>query len=269
MASACTITIEVGGIAICVRTLDRGFAALLENHYAKFQSAAARPKVKLDVELMEANAAAGGSDVRVWNEGGTWHLSRGDFRAEYVPRRACGRARLRPTLYSMDSVLRILHTLLLAREGGFLLHAAGVIGQDRALLFSGVSGAGKTTLSRLAPSTVTLLTDEISYVRRDGSGYRAFGTPFAGELGRTGENTSALLGAVYLLAKGRKDHTRDIAPARAARALMRNLLFFAQDRELVHNVFATVCDLVAGVPVRQLTFAPTPRVWELIQQEAW
>ncbi len=67
--------------------------------------------------------------------------------------------------YSLDSVLRIVHSLILAERGGFLLHAASAICDGRACLFSGVSGAGKTTMTRLAPPDVTLLTDEISYVR--------------------------------------------------------------------------------------------------------
>jgi ABC-type multidrug transport system ATPase subunit len=56
--------------------------------------------------------------------------------------------------FSLDSVLRILHTLLLAREGGFLLHASSAIRNGSAFLFSGVSGAGKTTMARLAPPDV-------------------------------------------------------------------------------------------------------------------
>ena len=69
-------------------------------------------------------------------------------------------------------------------------------------LFAGVSGAGKTTISRLAPADVTLLTDEISYLRRNGEGYVAYGTPFAGELAKVGENIRAPLAALYLLAQG-------------------------------------------------------------------
>ena len=48
------------------------------------------------------------------------------------------------------------------------------------------------------------------------------------------------------------------------RELMRHVLFFAQDEELVGAVFHTVCDFVRRVPVRRLVFTPDPRVWELI-----
>ena len=64
-------------------------------------------------------------------------------------------------------MLRIVHTLVLARQGGFLLHSASAIRNGKAFLFAGVSEAGKTTISRLAPPDATLLTDEISYVRKE------------------------------------------------------------------------------------------------------
>ena len=128
-------------------------------------------------------------DVSVTCHAGRWFLSRGDFRAEWDPAARRGSIRQSANPYSIDAVLRIVHTLLLAKQGGFLLHSASAVRNGKAFLFAGVSGAGKTTISRLAPPDATLLTDEISYVRKlDGSadasgkaGYAAYGTPFTRE----------------------------------------------------------------------------------------
>ena len=49
------------------------------------------------------------------------------------------------------------------------------------------------------------------------------------------------------------------------RRLMRNILFFAGDAELVTNVFQSACEFVERVPVRLLTFTPDTRVWDLIR----
>jgi hypothetical protein len=135
----------------------------------------------------------------------------------------------------------------------------------RAFLFSGVSGAGKTTIARLAPSDVTLLTDEISYVVKDSREYFAFGTPFAGELARVGENLRAPLAEVFLLTQGPTNKIEPLDTAVAAHALLRNTLFFAEDPEMVDAVFQSVCDFVRRVPVRRLTFLPDAKVWELIR----
>ncbi|MDP2996087.1 MAG: hypothetical protein Q8N47_01285 [Bryobacterales bacterium] len=153
----------------------------------------------------------------------------------------------------------------MAEEGGFLLHAASGMRNGSAFLFSGLSGAGKTTLSRLAPADVTLLTDEISYVRQEESGYRAYGTPFAGELAKVGENVSAPVGGLYFLAQGLENRIEAVEPAEAARRLLRNILFFAKDPELVNGLFDSACRFVQCVPAYRLTFYPDERVWDLIR----
>jgi hypothetical protein len=197
-------------------------------------------------------------------ESGRWIITRGDFRAEFDPGTGDGWIRQSANPYSIDGVLRILHSLFLARQGGFLVHAASAVRNGRAFIFAGVSGAGKTTLSRLAPPDAEVLTDEISYVRPSESGYVAFGTPFAGELARIGANLKAPLAALYLLVQGPENRIEPVEPTEAARAVLRNILFFAHDEELVGEVFKSVFDFVASVPVARLIFTPDARVWELI-----
>ena len=146
------------------------------------------------------------------------------------------------------------------------MHAASAIRNGRAFLFAGVSGAGKTTISRLAPPDATLLTDEISYVRGSDGGthYMAYGTPFAGELARVGENQRAPLQALYLLRQGAENRIDEVPRSAAAQALMRHILFFAKDAALVQRVFESACEFVERVPVQQLTFRKHASVWELI-----
>ena len=167
--------------------------------------------------------------------------------------------------YSIDAVLRIVHTLVLAREGGFLVHSASAVRNGKAFLFAGVSGAGKTTMARLAPPDAHVLTDEISYVRKETDGYFAYGTPFAGELARAGENLRAPLAAVYLLVQGSENRIEPLGAAEAARGLLTNILFFAEDAELVQGVFRSALEFVERVPVQRLTFVPDERVWELVR----
>jgi hypothetical protein len=304
---------------ILVRTDSRELARLLADRYGKFVTADAPHAVmELEVELIPPGRVCDAEDVSVRREAGRWVMERGDFRAEWDPQCRRGWVRQSASPYAIDGVLRILHSLILAREGGFLVHAASAVRNGRAFLFCGVSGAGKTTISRLAPPDVVLLTDEISYVRgfrSQDSGFRiqdsgvkgtdsglqipdsesrppspesetpcpvpspqhpvpspqppapafeAFGTPFAGELARVGESLRAPLAALYLLAQGPENRIEPVNDAEAARELLQNILFFAQDEELVGMIFQTVCDFVRRVPVRRLVFTPDARVWELI-----
>jgi hypothetical protein len=340
--AAYEVCIEIGEMPILVRTASGEFANLLRDRYGPFVVGATRsadpsdgglatggrggcpcpPRppqgsplnavFELEVELVPPGSVTDADDARVRVERGRWVLERGDFRAEWEPNRRRGWVRQSPNPYSIDAVLRILHSLILAREGGFLVHAASAIRNGRAFLFAGVSGAGKTTISRLAPADVVLLTDEISYVRRreQGTGnsaqgteesergtslvaqdatnqgtdqsesaapslfpvpyslfpaFEAFGTPFAGELARIGENLRAPVAALYLLVQGAENRFEAVSQAEAARALLQNILFFAQDEELVRLVSQSAFDFVSRVPVRRLVFTRDARVWELIE----
>lgn len=259
--------IVIGGVRVGLRTSSESFLNLLEDRYAGFLDASAGADYEFDVELASPTQACPDEDARVYRRDGHWLIERGDFRAAFDPVARRGRIRQSANPYSIDSVLRIVHTLALAREGGFLMHAASAVREDEAFLFAGVSGAGKTTLSRLAPPDATLLSDEISYVRRQAGGYHAYGTPFAGELARAGENVRAPLRTIYLLEKGPENRITPLGKAEAVRAILANILFFAEDAELVQAVFASALDLVERVPVRRLAFVPDARVWDLIGRE--
>jgi len=256
--------VEIGGIPIALSTSDERFLDLLRQRYAGFLSSS-RPEFELEFDLTTTGPVSD-EDVRVGREGQAWVLERGDFQARWEPRTGRGSVRQNANPYSLDSVLRILHSLILAERGGFLLHAASAIGDGQAYLFSGVSGAGKTTMTRLAPPNITLLTDEISYLRPSAGGYSAFGTPFAGELARSGENCSAPVAALFFLEKGAENRIEELSSGEAVRRLMRNILFFAEDKRLVEQLFATACDFVARVPIRRLTFYPDARVWDLVRK---
>jgi hypothetical protein len=271
------VVIAIGGVGVRVNTADADFLAMLEERYAGFVVADADAEFEFDVELATKAFANPDADVSVTYRSGRWLMERGDFRAEWEPAARRGWIQQSANPYSIDAVLRIVHTLVMARQGGFLLHAASAVRNGKAFLFAEVSGAGKTTISRLAPADATLLTDEISYVRKvegsgqgvsvskDGAGYVAFGTPFTGELAKVGENTSAPVGAVYLLAQGPENRIEPVSVANAGRELLANMLFFAEDQELVQWAFQMVCDFVHEVPVYRLTFVPDARVWEMIR----
>ena len=260
------LSIEIGGMAIALRSHDPSFRRLIENRYEGFVGTSPSSQFEFDIDLYEPSESAPADDeLEVTIEAGEWLLRRGDFRARWNPDASHGQIRQSCPPYAIDCVLRIVHTLILARQGGFLVHAASAIRNGKAFLFSGVSGAGKTTISRLAPPDATLLTDEVSYVRREGNQYVACGTPFAGELARVGKNQTAPLSALFLLEKGLQNSIEPIGPTEAIQRLLRNILFFADDPELVKLVFQSACEFARFVPIHRLVFVPDQRVWDVIR----
>src|ERR1700722_14364469 len=141
-----SITVEIGGIPILLQPSDPEFCDVLESRYETFATrnatnatAAKKPPCRFEIDL-DARGRASDEDARVTRDGSLWHFHRGDFDATWDPRAGHGRITQCPNPYSIDTVLRITHSLVLAQEGGFLLHAASAIRNNRAFLFAGVSG---------------------------------------------------------------------------------------------------------------------------------
>ena len=80
-----------------------------------------------------------------------------------------------------------------------------------------------------------------------------------------GENCSAPIACLFFLKQGPENKIEPMPKSEAIRRLMRNILFFAEDSELVQSVFQSACEFVERVPVKQLTFVPDSRVWSMIQ----
>lgn len=269
LAKPHSLDVGIGGVHVRLRTDSTDFIALMADRFRGFVGHVAQPDHVFDVEIVPVSygvdEAMDGitTEVTVLREGHLWRLLCGDFDAEWDPRTRHGHVRLHPSPYSLDSVLRILHTVLLADQGGMLMHASSVVLDGRAYLFTGVSESGKTTISRLAPAGAHVLTDEMSFIRLEDGEYYAYGTPFAGELATPGENMRAPLAAIHLLAKGPGNHIEPMGPAEAVRTVMANILYFAKDDALTAKVFDNAIALAGRVPVKRLTFFPDQRVWEL------
>jgi hypothetical protein len=258
------VGIAIGKFPLVLRTTDPKYAAMLRRRYANFLCAPNRAYHSFDVTITSPAARAKDQEVTVLRVGEEWRIRRGDFVATWEPVARRGTIIQSANPYSTDSVIRIVHSLELAAWDGFLLHASSAVRCERAFLFSGVSGAGKTTIARLAPPDVRLLTDEISYVQCVDGRYTAFGTPFCGELQTSGFNISAPIAALYFLEQGTEHRINPLAPEVALRKLLRNILYFATDSALTTQVFQTACDFLAAVPACELVFRPDDAVWELM-----
>src|SRR5690349_2479296 len=176
------MVVEIAGFPVRLRTRDRSLRRSLQDRYRHFLASPSDLVADFTIDVVSDPPCTEDADLDVGVDGATWRMKRGDFDASWDAATGLGRIRQTGNPYSTDSVLRIVHSVLLARAGGLLIHASSLVLDDRAFLFTGPSGSGKTTIASLAPPRSVLLTDEISCVRWTPQGWFAFGTPFAGEL---------------------------------------------------------------------------------------
>lgn len=168
--------------------------------------------------------------------------------------------------YCFDSFLRVLFTLLLADQGGLLLHASAIGTEGRGSIFFGSSGSGKTTVTRLS-SGRTILTDELALIKPCNGGYRVYGTPFWGEFTPGNSNESADLKGLYLLKKAKSNYLVPLGRAQAIAEIYQCVLFFSNEKHLLGRVLDTCSNLAASVPVQALHFLPDPSFWQILDTQ--
>jgi hypothetical protein len=165
--------------------------------------------------------------------------------------------------YGLDSLIRILLSVLLAPQRGFLLHAATVLREGRAYVFTGKSGAGKSTVASLSPAG-SVLTDEISLLKFVDGAWHAFGTPFWGEFRAEGANVHAPITGLYFLKQAPDDRMERISARDALRAMLPNILFFSQDRQMTESLLRLLTEFVDVVPCQRLLFRKDSHFWSVV-----
>jgi len=96
----------------------------------------------------------------------------------------------------------------LLNKTGFLLHASSAVKDDKAILFFGPSGVGKSTVIRLLSGTMEPFSDDGVYIKKEKGQFYVYQTPFREEnnlIEKTGQRFQ--LGAICFL---KKDHIFEI-----------------------------------------------------------
>lgn len=169
---------------------------------------------------------------------------------------------INPFCYPVDQVLTVY---ALAERRGVLVHAAGLERDGRVILFPGVSGAGKSTISRLLAGRNgwTLLSDDRVILRQRDSGWCAYGTPWPGEAGFASPRCAPLAG-IYFLRKADAHRATRLTPSAALRALMPVASIPWFDPEVFPSVLDTCGELTRELPAGELLFRRDPGVADVV-----
>lgn len=166
-----------------------------------------------------------------------------------------------PLAYPLGELIMIG---LLARGLGLLVHAAGVDDHGEGLLFTGHSGHGKTTMSRLWERDAALLNDDRIVVREREGRFWMYGTPWHGE--HTAVRPDGVpISRILILEHGPGNRLRPCDPATAApEILARSFPPFGDAAGMAFSL-ELCARLAAAVPVQHLAFVPDAAVLEAVR----
>ncbi len=157
----------------------------------------------------------------------------------------------------------------LSRDGGLLLHAAGLVIDKQGYAFTGASGAGKSTIAELfANQGAVVLSDERVILRRHGTTFFLHGTPWVGS-GHYAENSSALIAALFCISHGQEQHSlTPLASSKAATLVLQQAFLPYWDRTGLEAMLEFLASLTMQIPCHGLSFLNRPDVVDFVRDHS-
>jgi hypothetical protein len=159
-----------------------------------------------------------------------------------------------PTAYPLDEVFMVN---LLARGRGVELHSCGVNYKGHGLIFTGTSGAGKSTISRLwqDEKDTILLSDERIIVRKTGDRFRMYGTPWLSDA-RIASPEGVPLERIFFLKHSPENKALSLKAGDAASRLFVRCFPTFWDETCLNFTLDFIGQLAEQIPCYELGFVP-------------
>jgi len=150
--------------------------------------------------------------------------------------------------------------------GGMYFHASSVELEGRAYLFSGDSGMGKSTHTRLWLSEfgerARVFNDDKPPVRKIDGVWYAYGAPWCGKDG-ININRRVPIAGICFLVKANENSIRRLSVPEAMKRLMKQTLHGFKDEEMLDKSLAVTSELLTDIPMYELLSKPEPEAARL------
>lgn len=174
--------------------------------------------------------------------------------------------------WSLESFMRILGQLIfisiLHKYQGLFIHSSGIVLNGEGIIFSGISGTGKTTLAKLwqKRNEVTVLSDDRVIVRRHKNGYFVYGSPWPGE-GNAVSHQAAPLRKILLLSKAQQNKLTPLEKKESFHQFITQCFPAIWDEESIDFSLKFCGALVEDIPCFCFSFVPDESAVELIENK--
>lgn len=165
---------------------------------------------------------------------------------------------------ALEYMLRVIASVLAIKKGGFMIHAGGVIHHRKGLVFVGKSGAGKTTITGLAPERVQVLNDDLNIILPKGDSWMIHGTPFTSSSQVPPQNGHASLNTFFFLYKAEKNRITPELPGVAFASIVANIPLLDKYSSYTDLILQRIKFLIETCGVYKLEFQKDVKVWDLI-----
>lgn len=164
---------------------------------------------------------------------------------------------------AVDYCLRVVYSILAYRSGGILLHAAGIVKNAQAYLFTGHSGSGKTTIA-LVSEDASVLNDDLVMLLKNENKWLVYGTPFWNPTQVKPNHGHALLGGIYFLVQDKIVFLEVPSYGQALAEIISNVPVISVAPEYANGLICLGSKILGETSYYRLHFLPDSSFWELV-----
>jgi hypothetical protein len=166
-----------------------------------------------------------------------------------------------PFGYPLDGLILYYLTVI---NNDIMIHASGVNYKEKGLLFSGVSGKGKSTMAGLWDNhEATVIHDDRLIIRKSITGYKMFNTPVY----NNDEPLSSSLDKIFIIEHGIENKMITLREASAVSQVMANCIQHSWGQAIISGLLESVSEMCRLLPTCALFFKPDRSIIDYIQRK--
>lgn len=253
---------KVGVHEVEISTESKDFKHFIQRNFSTFKGKISDPDIKITIKEGFGKPFVN-YHVEVSKHEEKMHFRRADYLIETVSDYRNSVIYAHNEFALKHAITNLYSSFIVYHNWGLLIHSSCAIENGRAHIFSGQSGAGKSTAAKLSAPR-ELLSDEATILKVDDGKVTVFDSPFRSELQATGTNKTAPLASIQLLHQALHNKRSNLKKSDSLIQLLDKVFYWAHSPEETKQVIKLLNKLVETVPVYDLHFQKNNRFWELI-----
>ncbi|WP_078432613.1 hypothetical protein [Metabacillus halosaccharovorans] len=161
------------------------------------------------------------------------------------------------------ALMNLYSSFIVHQNWGLLIHSSCAINNGMAHIFTGHSGAGKSTVARLSYPR-ELLADEATIVKITSNDVVTYDSPFRSELNGDCFPSPFKLKSIHLLNQSVSNSRERLPRGESLLQLMDKVFYWTESSSEARKIFKLLHSLVNQVPVYDLYFQKNNTFWEMI-----
>jgi hypothetical protein len=145
---------------------------------------------------------------------------------------------------------------------GLMIHSSGVDDNNNGYIFCGLSGIGKTTISKIwFNEKALIINDDRLIIRKTLEKYYIFNTP----MNYSDDSKMSTLNNIFLLKQSHKNYSLKLNGIDAIVRLMSNCIQHNYDKSLINSLISICTNICQSIPVYELGFKPDKSIVQFIR----